>query len=228
MNAKTLHKITYGLYIISAKQQDKYNGQIANTVFQITSDPVTIAVSINKQNLTHEYIKKSKLLTVSILTQAASMSLIGKFGFKSGREINKFEDTPFKLSPRGVPIIEESALGYLEGEVISEVDLGTHTVFIVRVTDADLTGEEEPMTYAYYHQVKKGKAPQTAPTYIKEEVKQLAGKEKYICTVCGYVYDPEQGDPEAGIEPGVPFEELPEDWVCPVCGVGKDSFEKQQ
>lgn len=231
MNNKTLHKISYGLYIISSKKEDKLNGQIANTVFQITSEPATIAVSINKQNLTNEYIKASKLLTVSILSQAAAMTLIGKFGFKSGRESNKFEDTKYKLSDRGIPIIEESTVGYLEAEVIQEVDMGSHTIFIARVIDANITSEDIPMTYAYYHQVKNGKAPQTAPTYLKEEPAKTAGNagdsDKYECSVCGYTYDPVIGDEAGGIKPGTAFQDLPANWVCPVCGVGKEEFKKK-
>jgi rubredoxin/flavin reductase (DIM6/NTAB) family NADH-FMN oxidoreductase RutF len=186
-----------------------------------------MAISINKENLTHEYIKESKLLTVSILAQSAPMPLIGKFGFKSGREIDKFSDTKYKLSNNGVPIVEEAVMGFLEGKVIQEVDMGSHTIFIARITDADIIGEEEPMTYAYYHQVKNGKAPKTAPTYIEETVKENGQSDKYKCSVCGYVYDPDKGDEAGGIKPGVPFEELPEDWLCPVCGVGKSEFVKE-
>lgn len=233
MNNKTLHKISYGLYIISSKMEGKFNGQIANTVFQITSEPATIAVSINKQNLTNEYIRASKLLTVSILSQSAPMTLIGKFGFKSGRESNKFEDIKYKLSQNGVPIIEDSTVGFLEGEVIQEVDMGSHTIFIARVIDAEITSEDTPMTYAYYHQVKNGKAPQAAPTYIKEEnanavIDKAANNDKYQCSICGYIYDPLIGDPDGGIKPGTSFENLPDNWVCPVCGAGKADFTKEE
>lgn len=229
MDSRVLHKISYGLYIISTKYGDKYNGQIANTVFQITSEPPTVAISINKLNHTHEILKKSRLLTVSILSQDAPMTLIGTFGFKSGRDVDKFALTEFNLGQNGVPIVQESCLGYLEGEVIQEVDVNTHTIFLARVTEGAITSDAEPMTYAYYHQVKRGKAPQTAPTYIKEEKKAMPEKlAKYTCQVCGYVYDPEVGDPDGGIQPGTPFEEIPDDWVCPICGVGKLQFEKEE
>lgn len=217
------------MYIICSKLEDKYNGQIANTVFQITSEPATFAVSINKDNLTHAYIKDSKLLTVSILSQEADMPLIGNFGFKSGRDIDKFNGVNYYLGKNGVPIVTDGHMGFLEGEVINEVVVDTHTVFIVRLTEAEITNEKEPMTYSYYHQVKKGKAPKTAPTYIKEEKKDMANDSvKYVCSVCGYVYDPAVGDPDNNIDPGTSFEQLPEDWVCPVCGVGKDQFEKEE
>lgn len=228
MDKKTLHKLSYGMYVICSKAEGKYNGQIANTVFQITSEPATIAVSINKSNLTHSYIQTSKELTISIIGQDADMSLIGTFGFRSGRDIEKFKDVDYDLVSNGVPIIKDGCLGYIEGQVIDEVDVGTHTVFIVGVEEAEITGQKEPMTYAFYHQVKKGKSPQSAPTYIKEEKKTMDDSVKYVCSVCGYVYDPAEGDPDNDIAPGTSFEELPDDWVCPVCGVGKDEFEKEE
>lgn len=229
MDVRTLHKISYGLYIVSSKDSGKYNGQIANTVFQITSEPPTIAISINKLNHTHEMLSRSKLLTVSILSQDAAMSLIGNFGFKSGRDVDKFALTEYTLGQNGVPIVKESCLGYLEGEVIQTIDVNTHTIFLARITEGAITSDAEPMTYSYYHQVKKGLAPKTAPTYIKEEKKTMSGNlAKYTCQVCGYVYDPEVGDPDGGIKPGTPFEEIPDDWVCPICGVGKLQFEKEE
>lgn len=227
MESRTMHKISYGMYIVSSKLGDKYNGQVANTVFQITSEPPTIAVSINKENLTHQYIKESKRITVSILGEDTPMTLIGTFGFKTGRELDKFKDLNFRMGQVGVPILEDYCLGFLEGEVIQEVEMATHTIFIARVTGAEITSQQAPMTYAYYHLVKKGKAPKTAPTYLEEEMKTMANSDKYVCTVCGYVYDPELGDSDGGIAPGTPFEDIPDDWVCPVCGVGKDQFEKQ-
>ncbi len=229
MNPKTLHKISYGLYVISSEKGDKFNGQIANTVFQITSEPPTIAVSINKQNLTHEFIQESKVFTVSILSKDIPMEFIGHFGFKSGRDIDKFKDINHKVGITGAPIVLENSIGYLETEVINSIDVGTHTVFIGKIVDAEITGDEEPMTYAYYHEVKHGTAPKTAPTYIKEKSQKEGGEmEKHRCKVCGYIYDPEKGDPDSGIKPGTLFEDIPDDWVCPVCGVGKDQFEKEE
>ncbi len=229
MNDKTMHKISYGLYVISSKRDNKYNGQIANTVFQVTSEPPTIAVSINKQNLTHQFIQESRRFAVSILSKETPMKFIGLFGFRSGREIDKFKDVNYKVGQTEVPVVLDNAVAYLEAEVIKETDLGTHTIFIGKVMEAEILNDEEPMTYAFYHQVKGGKAPKTAPTYIKEEPKKEARKmSKYRCTVCGYIYDPEKGDPDGGIEAGTSFEEIPDDWVCPVCGVGKDQFEVEE
>jgi len=168
MIPKTLHQISYGLYIITASNGDKINGQIANTVFQITSKPPTLAVSINKENYTHEFINESRSLAVNVLDRDTGMVFIGRFGFKCGRDIDKFDGVKHHLSPLGNPILEENSTAFLEVRVDKEVDVGTHTVFIGEVVDADILSDGEPLTYAHYHLVKKGKAPKTAPTYIEE------------------------------------------------------------
>lgn len=228
MNLKALQKISYGLYIISLKKGEKFNGQIANTVFQVTSQPPTIAVSICKQNLTCEFIQESNVFTVSILSKDTPMTFIGRFGFRCGRDFNKFEDMHYKVGITGAPIILENTLGYLECQVMSSLDVGTHIIFIGQVVDADIIKDEEPMTYAYYSEIKGGKSPKAAPTYIQEEYKkEVSAMQKYKCTVCGYIYDPEKGDPDSGIKPGTPFEKLPDNWVCPVCGADKSLFEKE-
>jgi rubredoxin len=116
-------------------------------------------------------------------------------------------------------------LAYVEAEVINEADAGTHTIFLGRLVEAETLRTGEPMTYAYYHEVKRGSTPKTAPTFIKEE-KKVKKAAKYRCTVCGYIYDPEEGDPDGGIAPGTSFEQIPDDWVCPVCGARKDQFER--
>lgn len=227
MDLKALYSISYGVYVIASKDGDRLNGQIANTVFQISSEPPTIAISINKQNLTHEFIKKSGLFTVSILEETTPLSLIGQFGFKSGRDVDKFADVKYELTPQGLPYLIDNTLAYIEAKLIQDVDAGTHTIFIGEITGAEVLKQGNPMTYAYYHQVKRGSTPPSAPTYHKDnKEKRSNGMDKYECSVCGYVYDPAEGDPENGIEPGTPFEDLQDDWVCPVCGAGKDEFEK--
>jgi len=226
MNFKALHKLGYGLYVVSSRKGDRLNGQIANTVFQVTSEPPTIAVSINKNNLTHEFIKESKVLAVSILSQGTPLSFIGRFGFKSGRDIDKFESINYKIGETQAPVLIDNALAYLEARIAQEVDVGTHTIFIGELIGADVMKEGEPMTYAYYHQVKRGTTPKAAPSYIEEKREIVPKMAKYKCTVCGYIYDPELGDPDGGIKPGTPFEQIPDDWVCPVCGASKDQFEK--
>ncbi len=226
MDLKALHNITYGVYVITSKANERINGQAANTVFQISSEPATLAVSINKQNFTHGLIKESGLFAVSVLPEETPISLIGQFGFKSGRDVDKFETIRYETTENGIPYLtEDDSLAYIEAKVIQEVDANTHTIFIGEVTDAKVLRDGKPMTYAYYHQVKRGTTPPTAPTYIKDERRVDMG-DIYECTVCGYRYDPAKGDPEHSIPPGTSFEDLPDDWVCPVCGATKDQFEK--
>jgi len=228
MNQKALHQLSYGLYVVCSRKGDRLNGQIANTVVQVTSEPPTIAVSINKSNLTHQFIAASKVLTASVLSRDTPLSFIGHFGFKSGREIDKLEGVNYKIGETGAPVVTDNTLAYLEARVIQQLAVGTHTIFVGELVAADVLDEGEPMTYTYYHQVKRGTTPKTAPSYI-EEKKEAAGKMgKYECTVCGYVYDPALGDPDGGIKPGTPFEEIPDDWVCPVCGAAKAEFERME
>ncbi len=228
MNPKALHKCSYGLYVVSSRKGDELNGQISNTVFQVASDPPTIAVSICKENLTHGFITESKVFTASILSQDTPLSFIGHFGFKSGRDLDKFEGINYKTGETQAPVVIDNTLAYLEAKVLQEVDVGTHTIFVGELVGADVIREDEPMTYAYYHQVKRGTTPKTAPSYIEERKEAVLKMAKYECTVCGYVYDPELGDPDGGIKPGTPFEEIPDDWVCPICGASKDQFEKKE
>ena len=169
MNLKTLHKVSYGLYVVSSKMNKKFNGQIANTVFQVTAEPPAIAVSINKENLTHEFIQESKVFTASILAKETPLKLIGHFGFRSGRELEKFKDVSHKVGVTGAPIVMENTIGYLEAEVLNSFDVGTHTLFIGKIVAAEIIKDGEPLTYAYYHEVKRGTTPETAPVYIKEE-----------------------------------------------------------
>jgi len=231
MNPKTLHKISYGLYVICSKKGKKINGQIANALFQVTAEPPTIAVSINKKNLTHEFIENSKVFTVSVLSESAPLQFIGAFGFKSGRDTDKFKEVRYKLGKTQTPIVLDNILAYVEVKVIDKIDVGTHTIFIGIVEEGEILTGDKPLTYEYYHRVKGGFSPKTAPTYVGEvgkEKKEMEKMDRYVCKVCGYVYDPEKGDPDGGIKPGTKFEKLPGDWVCPVCGAGKDQFEKEQ
>lgn len=226
MDLGALHKIGYGMYVIGSRKGDRLNAQIANTVFQITSEPPTVAVSINKKNLTHEFIKESRVFSASVLCEDTPLSFIGQFGFKSGRDINKLEDVKHKIGETEAPVILENAVSYLEVKVTKEVDMGTHTIFIGEVVAADVLSQKACMTYEYYHQVKRGTTPKTAPCYVEEKKVPAVAAAKYRCTVCGYIYDPEMGDPDGGIKPKTPFEALPDSWVCPVCGAGKSEFEK--
>jgi flavin reductase (DIM6/NTAB) family NADH-FMN oxidoreductase RutF len=169
MNLKALHELGYGLYVVCSKKGDKLNGQIANTVFQVCSEPPIIAVALNKQNLTNELVSTSKVFTVSILSQDTPLSFIGGFGFKSGRDVDKFKDINYKLGETGAPIVLDNTLAYLEAKVINQIEVGTHTIFMGEIVAADILKEGEPMTYAYYHKVKRGTTPKTAPVYIEGE-----------------------------------------------------------
>ena len=224
---KAFYKLSYGLYIVSSIFEDKINAQIANTVFQISSEPPMIAVSINKENLTYEYIEKSKKIGISVLTYETPMELIGKFGFKSGRDIDKFSGTTFKLLGSGIPIVLESSVSYLELKVEKEIDVYTHTIFICRVKNAELLKDATPMTYKHYHDIKRGKSTKAAQTQIENKiVTDLKNSYKYKCRICGYIYDPNAGDLDLGIPAGTLFENLPDNWTCPICGAAKDMFEK--
>ena len=178
MDLKALYSISYGLYLITSKDGDQINGQIANTVFQISSDPPTIAVSINKQNLTNDFIKKSGLFAVSVLREETPISLIGQFGFKSGRDMNKFADVNYRTTPRGLPYLVDDALAAIEAKLIQDVDAGTHTIFIGEITAAEVLKQGNPMTYAYYHQVKKGSTLHPLPLISK----RMKGETAWIST----------------------------------------------
>ncbi|MEO0249474.1 MAG: flavin reductase, partial [candidate division WOR-3 bacterium] len=213
MDRVALQKCSYGMYVVCAKKNGKFNGQIVNTVFQITSEPPTVSVSINKLNLTHEYIQAGKVFTVSVLREETPMTFIGHFGFRSGRDIDKLATVKYKIGVTGAPVVVENCLSYLECEVLGSMDVGTHTIFVGKIVAAEVLAEGTPMTYEYYHKIKGGKSPKNAPTYVKEETqggkpaeKADPSRAKYSCSVCGYVYDPEQGDVSSGIKPGTPFE----------------------
>jgi flavin reductase (DIM6/NTAB) family NADH-FMN oxidoreductase RutF len=168
MDTKALHQISYGMYIIGSRKGDSINGQTCNTVIQVSSEPPIISACINKENLTHDFIDDSGVFAVSILSQDTPLSLIGRFGFKSGREVDKFEGIDYKLGDTKAPIVLDNTLAYLEAKVINRVDVGTHTIFIGKLVGAEVIQEGEPMTYAYYHQVKRGTTPKTAPSYHKD------------------------------------------------------------
>jgi len=231
LNLESLFKLNYGMCIVSSKKGDKFNGCIVNTVFQLTPEPPMVAASINRQCLTHEYITGSKVFAVSILSQESPMSFIGSFGFKSGRDTDKFKGVNYKTGQTGVPIILDNTVAFLEAEVAESIDVITHTLFIAKIVACETLDEEaEPMTYNYYRDIKHGRTPKTAATYIKVKSKENLKKggksmKKYKCLLCGYIYDPAVGDPDNGVEAGTAFEDLPDNWVCPECGAGKNEFE---
>lgn len=174
LDSKVLHKFTYGLYVVSSGMGTEKNGQIANTVFQVTAEPPQIALSINKKNLTHEYLEKYGLFAVSILSRETPMTFIGNFGFRSGRDFDKFEGVHWEKGVTGAPVVLENALACVEGKIVGRFDCGTHTLFVGLMATGKRLAQGEPMTYDYYHQVKGGTAPKTAPTYIAERKRASA------------------------------------------------------
>lgn len=213
MNKNAFRQLSYGVYVVSTWDKGRATGCTANSAMQITSDPATIAISINHDNYTNQCIQESGKFAISILGENSDPGIIGTFGFKSGRDHNKFDEVE-SLTKGYMPVVAD-ACAYIVCDVIDKMETSTHTVFLGQVTDADVLKKDDAMTYAYYHNVIKGKSPKNAPTYIAEE--QLAVSEaKYVCGVCGYVYEGE-----------VPFEELPEDYRCPVCKQPKSVFVKK-
>lgn len=231
MNYEAFFKLSYGLYIVSSRNEEKLNGFISNTVFQVTAEPAQLAMCCSKNNFTVELIKESKAFSVSVLRQEASTKTIGLFGYKSGKDINKFENTNYKTGKTGSPIVLDDTIAWFECKVTQEIDLGSHVMFISEIIDNELISDETALTYTFYRDVKKGIAPKNAPTFIDKSklntnIKTEQKMEKYECQVCGHIYDPKEGDESNGIKQNTAFEDLPADWVCPACGASKDEFEK--
>ena len=246
MKYKAFHKLSYGLYIITTEFEGKKFGYIGNTVFQVTSDPSKIAISSHKNNCTTDKILASGKFSVSVLKKEVNTSLIGEFGFMSGSEIDKFRNIETITSVTGVPIVTDSSIAWFDCKVMDKMDVGSHVLIIAKVVDSDVISGDEPLTYAYYREKYKMLAPKNAPTYIEnkklenevvpEETTIIEKKQKsaeksgennmmsFTCGICGFVYDPEEGDPSIGIPPGTPFEELPDDYRCPICNAGKEYF----
>jgi len=218
---EALYKISYGLYIVTSGDRNQGNGFVSNTVFQVTSQPQRFAVCCNKDNYSASFIQQFKAFAISILAQDTSAELIGKFGYKSGREMNKMTDVKVIFKETNVPIVLDGSLAFFECKLVDVFDVGTHWIFIGELVSAEIVDDTgEPLTYAYYREVKKGFSPKNAPTYIdqsKIETKtENAMSKKFKCPICGYIYD------EA--EEKVKFSDLPDDWVCPVCGSEKSEF----
>ena len=157
--------VSYGMYVVASHRGGRLNGQIANTVFQVTAEPPQLAVCLNCLNLTHEMVAEARRFSVSILSQETPLKFIGLFGFKCGRSVDKFSGINHRVLASGTPVITDHSLGWLDLEVTQSINLGTHTLFVGRVTDAEATGTGVPMTYDYYHQVKGGKTQANAPTF---------------------------------------------------------------
>ena len=215
MDLKGLKNLTYGMYIISTSFNNELAGCIVNTVVQITSSNPIIAVSVNKNNYTNKILKQSKRAAISILSTESSKETITNFGFYSQSVINKFNNNYEIINE--VPIIKDNICGYLIGYIINIIDVETHDIFLIRLTNNEILSDKTPMTYEFYQTNLKGKSSKNAPTFIEEKL-ESNNFNKYRCIICGHVYDDSKED--------VKFEDLPDNWKCPVCGVSKDKFEK--
>jgi len=235
MDFESYFKISYGLYIVTTKFGNQEGGYIANTLFQVTATPPQFAISCNKDNYTCDLLKQSGVFAFSVLSEKSSPTLIGNFGYKSGHDTDKFTGVACTIGKTGVPIITESCVAWFECKITQSMEVGTHIIFIGEVVnDSIIEKDGIPLTYKYYREVLKGFSPKNAPTYIEKtqneppvKTKQEEVDEVWQCQLCRYEYEVSKGDPISGIAPGTPFEDLPDDWVCPICGAGKSMFEKE-
>lgn len=198
-NKNAMFQLSYGLFVLSAKDGEKSNGCIVNTVQQATSSPNRILVAVNKENYTHDMIMRTGVFNVSILSENVTFDTFKHFGFQSGRTVNKMEGlTDYQIADNGIFYLNKGANAYLSAKVFHTIDLGTHTLFLADVTDGDILNETASVTYAYYHK------------NIKPQPKETK-KNGWRCKICGYVYE---------------GEDLPADFVCPLCKHGAEDFEK--
>jgi ferric-chelate reductase [NAD(P)H] len=165
IDMKALFSLSYGMYIVSTASEGKLNGQIANAVMQITADPIHITTCLNKENMTCGMIQKSGFFGISVLELDVPMTFLGLFGFKSGRDIDKFADTKYIMGPTGAPLVTDWTLSVFDAKVTNTIELPTHILFVGEIVSASSIKDAKPLTYADYHLVKKGKSPKTAPTF---------------------------------------------------------------
>lgn len=195
-----MFKLSYGLFVLTAKDGDKDNGCIINTAAQLTSNPNRITIAVNKGNFTHDMILKTGLFNVSVLTTEASFDIFKYYGFQSGRDVNKFPGSGFPRSKNGLIFITGCVNSFISGKVVESHDYGTHTLFVADVTEAQVLSSAPSVTYAYYFDHIKPKPPKPAEKKVG-----------WVCKICGYVYE---------------GEELPADFICPLCKHGAADFEK--
>lgn len=218
---QAFHSLSYGMYVIGTRCDDRDFGCIANTFAQVTSSPLQVSVALNKENATTAAVRQAGRFTASCLSEQADMQLIGTFGFHTSTELDKFAQHASARDEAGMPYVAEQCCAWFSAKVVSELDLGTHVLFVGEVQEcAKVADAGAPMTYAFYHQVKGGKTPPKASSYLGEEQPAAASAESndaeqpkvaWRCTICGHMEY---------------VDELPDDFVCPVCGVGKEFFER--
>lgn len=206
MDSKAFQMMSYGLYIISTKNGTEEAGCVVNTLAQATSTPARVLVTINKENYTEQLLEKSGRFEAVVLSQSAPQELIGTFGFASSKDTDKFENWEHTTDEYGIPYITEQTAARFSCKVLDQMDAGSHIVFLAEVEEAEQTPEEIPMTYAYYHKVRKGLTPPKASSFQPEPA-PVAG---YRCKICGYILESET---------------IPDDFVCPICGRGKEFME---
>lgn len=190
MDNKAMFNLSYGLFILTAKDGEKDNGCIVNTVGQVTSQPNRISLTVNKANYTHDMILKTKEFNVSVLAENSKFETYKHWGFQSGRNTDKLESISFKRSANGLVYIAEETNAFLSAKVVSTMDLGTHTLFIADVTDGEVLSQVPSATYSFYQ------------NNIKPKPASTEKRKGFICTVCGYIYEGET---------------LPDDFICPIC-----------
>lgn len=175
IDPKALFHLSYGLYVVASKAGggcvSGCNGQIANAVMQVTADPICLALALHKDNLTTECIASAGAFSVAVLEEDVPMTFIGTFGFKCGRDMDKFQGVNFKTGVTGAPLIQDHTLAVMEAEVVKTVDIFTHMIFVGKIIGAEQVREGIPLTYANYHLIKKGKSPKNAPTFVLNQVK---------------------------------------------------------
>ncbi|MDD7739180.1 MAG: flavin reductase [Fusicatenibacter sp.] len=202
MNKKAMYQLTYGLFVLTSRLGEKDNGCIINTAGQVTSTPNRISITVNKENLTHDLVMESGKFNLSVLSEKADFDIFRHFGFQSGKTADKFAGySACRRSENGIYYVLDGTNAYLSGKVEQTLDLGTHTMFIASVEDMDVLSKDPSATYAFYQSNIKPKPAAEAP----------AGKTTWRCTVCGYIYE---------------GEELPADYICPICKHPASDFEK--
>lgn len=218
---QAFHSLSYGMYVIGTRFDNRDYGCVANTFAQVTSSPLQVSVALNKENATTAAVRQAGRFTASCLSEQADMQLIGTFGFHTSTELDKFAQHASARDEAGMPYVAEQCCAWFSAKVVSELDLGTHVLFVGEVQEcAKVADAAAPMTYAFYHQVKGGKTPPKASSYLGDDQSAAAPVESngadqpkiaWRCTICGHMEY---------------VDELPDDFVCPVCGVGKEFFER--
>lgn len=198
MDKSALFKFSYGLFVLTARQDGKDNGCIINTAGQLTEDPMRIQIAVNKNNLTHDMILATGVFNVSVLSQEAVFWVFQHYGFQSGRDVDKFQMIPEARTENGIRYVEGCTNAVISGKVVQTIDCGSHTLFVAEVMEAKTLSDAPSMTYQYYFD------------HVKPKPQPKSGK--WVCKICGYVHE---GD------------ELPADFICPWCKHGADAFEKQ-